>query len=235
MRIFPDLCAFDSGIFRIFALRTFQPLAIGIRHLRRWSQSVKSAIGISYLQSLAWVVLFVGMTMSVSLIVHLVFFDFIHGNPHRTSKDVINMIAFQVPLMGAIAATGAFLVFTLPQIFQAAAIVILNWMFGNHARFAVFQILPITAVLTWYCYDYLTPSWIEYEHGISGSRYLATLVFQTAATLFSVLHFEAGFRGISKKPMLAATLAIALMAGGFWGYGTAQDQIRLQSTTTPPA
>jgi hypothetical protein len=90
--------------------------------------------------------------------------------------------------------------------------------------------LPLTAVLTWYCYDYLTPDWTLCEHGISISRYLGALAFQVPVTLFSFLYIDAGFRGASKWLIVVAALAIALVVGGICGYVTAQEQIELLSS-----
>jgi hypothetical protein len=201
----------------------------------------KRSIGASYAHSLLWVVLFTAVTIGVMIIAHLGFFDIIHGNPHRTRENVISMMEMDPPILGVIAAIGSFLVFTLPQIFQAALVTIWHRMVSHQARFAVLPALPLTAVLTWYCYDYLTPSdfnlgintgpdWTPYQHGISIARYMNTLVFQTPVTLFSFLYFDASVRGASKWPILIATLVITIAIGGIWGYVTAQQQIELLSS-----
>jgi hypothetical protein len=199
----------------------------------------KSFVGISYALSLLWIVLFISVTVAALLIGGLVVSDLIHTNPHRTMGNVVIMMVMETPLICVIAIIGCFLVFTVPQFFQAAMIVALNPIFGSRARFVVLLALPLTAVLTWYCYDYLTPSdlnsginvrpdWAPYEHGISSSRYLRTLVIQAPITLFSFLYFEAEFHRRSRKPVLVAGLTLAVMIGGIWGYGMAQDQIRLR-------
>ncbi len=175
------------------------------------------AIVVSYMQSLLWVALFVALTTGASIIARLVFFDLIHGNSDRTITDVIEVAALSVPLIGVIIAIEFFMVFTLPQLFQTAAIMVLHRIFGNRARLIVLLLLPMTAVLTWFCYDYLTLSLAPNDHGVSGVGYFAALASQTAVTAFSVLYFEVGIRGGSKKPVLAAAVAIVLLAGGIWG------------------
>ena len=130
------------------------------------------------------------------------------------------------PVAGIIALIGTFLVFALPQFFQAEVVGALDQIFGDRARFAALLALPLTAVLPWYCYDYLTPSNLcfagncmePYEHGLSGSRYMMTLVIQTPITLFGFLYFDAGLRGASKRPVVVAALAIAVVIGGIWGF-----------------
>lgn len=195
----------------------------------------KSAVTTSYAQSLCWVAILMALAIVMLFTVELVFVDLVHGNPHRTREDVISMMIVQTPLFGIIAMIGAFLVFTLPQFFQAGLITVLNRIFGGRARLLVLPALPFTAVLTWYCYDYLTPSdlnlginagpdWTPYEHGISSSRYLATMAFQAPITLFSFLYFEAGLRGRSRKPVVIVAMAVAIVLGAVWGHGAAENQ-----------
>jgi hypothetical protein len=153
----------------------------------------------------------------------------------------MSMMVTTTPILGVVAAIGSILVFTLPQVFQAVLIAVLHRTLGSRAQFAALAALPLTAILTWYCYDYLTPSdvglginagpaWTPYQHGISISRYLGALAFQIPVTLFSFLYINAGFRGTSKWPIVAAALTLTIASGGIWGYVTAQQQISLQSS-----
>jgi len=166
--------------------------------------------------------------------VELLLIDFVHGNPHRTQENAISMMKTNMPLSGAIAFIGTFVVFTLPQFFEAEVVRALDQIFGDRARFAALLALPLTAVLTWYCYDYLTPSNLcfagncmeAYEHGLSLPRYATTLVVQAPITVFSLLYFNAGFSGHSKKSILLAALAVTLVAGGIRGYLTANNQFQ---------
>lgn len=201
----------------------------------------KRAIGASYAHSFLWAVLFTAVTVCAMSIAHLVFVDIIHGNPYRTRDDVRTMMVVMTPITGVIAATGSILVFTLPQVFQAVLIGAWYQTLGNRARFVVLPALPLTAVLTWYCYDYLTPSdvglgisagpdWTPYQHGISIARYARALAFQGPITLFSFLYFDAGFRGASKWPVLIAALVLTIAGGVIWGHVTAQQQIELLSS-----
>jgi hypothetical protein len=197
------------------------------------------SIGASYAHSFLWIVFFFAAAVSLENVAHLVFFDIVHGNPHRTRGDVISMIE-TTPILGIVTSIGAMLVFTLPQIFQAVLITVWHRKFDYRALFSVLPAVPLTAVLTWYCYDYLTPSvlnlainvspdWTPYQHGISLKRYLDSLLFQTPVTLFSFLYFNANVRGASKWPILIATLVIVIATGCVWGYFTAQKQIAFLS------
>jgi heme/copper-type cytochrome/quinol oxidase subunit 4 len=197
----------------------------------------KASVSISYAQSLVWVALFMALACGVMNIVELVFVDFIHGNPNRTQENAKEMMVLFTPLFSITGMIGAILVFTLPQFFQAELIRILDPLFGGRARFAVLAALPLTAVLTWYCYDYLTPTdlnlgintgadWTPYQHGLSIPRYMRTLAVQAPVTLFSFLYFDASFRGRSRKPVLVAALAATIVIGAIWGYTMARDQFQ---------
>jgi hypothetical protein len=198
----------------------------------------KTTVGVSYVQSLLWIALFFAVAIGAMNVVQLVILDFIHGNPHRSQSNALFMMTVFTPLFGVIVAIGALLVFALPQIFQALLVGILKRAFGDRARFAVLLALPLTAVLTWYCFDYLTPAdfnlginegpdWTPYRHGISMARYLTSLGFQAPVTLFGFLYFDAGLKGRARKPVIIAALAIAFVLGAISGFEAAQRQIQL--------
>ena len=192
----------------------------------------KRALAIAYAQSLTWVALFMALTSAEANIVELLLVDFVHGNPHRTQENAIFMMIAFTPLLGVVAIIETYLVFTLPQLFQAASIGFLYPKFGDRARFLALASLPLTAVLAWYCYDYLTPSDLcvagscteDFRGGLTGLRYLAILLIQMPIALFSVLHCEARVRGRSKMPILLAALTVALIAGAVRGYLLARVQ-----------
>jgi hypothetical protein len=193
----------------------------------------KLAVHISFLQSLLWLALFMALMNAETNIVELLFIDFVHGNPHRTQENAIFMMKKHTPLFGAIAFVGTFLVFTVSQFFQAEVISVSDRRFGDRA-FGALLSLPVTTVLTWYCYDYLTPSNLcfagncmePYEHGLSLSRYMKTLAIQTPITLFSYLYFDVGLRDRSKMRIVLAGLTVALFVGVIRGYLMARSQFR---------
>ena len=177
----------------------------------------KRAIGASFAHSLLWFVLFTALTVSGMSLAEPLFFYIMHGKLHRTRAEIVALMMVQTPSIGIIAVIAMMLVFTMPQVFQAAVMVGRHQMVGSRARFELFSALPLTAVLTWYCYDYLTPSdlvlgindrtsWIPTPHGISVARYLGAFAFQFPVTLFSFLYLDAGFRGVSRRPLLIASL-----------------------------
>jgi hypothetical protein len=198
----------------------------------------KNEVYASFAHSFLWVLLFAAATVAVSSVTHLLFFDLAHGNPPRTQRDVVALIAAQTPFICLVTAIGSLLIFALPQAFQTALVAVLHRT--SRARFAGLPALPLTAVVTWYCYDYLTfdftlgtnasPDWTPYQHGISLARYMKALAFQTPVTLFSLLYIDTNYRGASKRLILIAAFAIVLVAGGAYGYVTAQQKILLLSS-----
>jgi hypothetical protein len=195
----------------------------------------RSAVYISYAQSIQWVALFMAVFFGVAIIVMLIFVDFIHENAHRTKADAMLMMVLYPPLIGAIAIIGSFLVFALPQCFQAMVTNILVRRFGRRAQFGVLLAFPLTAVLAWYCYDYLTPTdvnlginvgpdWTPYQHGLTIQRYLAILAVQAAISLFSLWYCDATLRRASKKPVILTALVLVLALGAIFGHVMATTQ-----------
>ena len=145
------------------------------------------------------------------------------------------MMVFYTPIFGIIAIIRSIIVFALPQFCQAFLIRFLTQTFGDRARFYVLLALPLTAILTWYCYDFSTldftfapngdSDWTPYQHGLTTRRYLMSLAIQAPVTLFSFLYFNAGSRR-RKRTVLLAALALAVVIGGIWGHMSAEDQIR---------
>jgi phosphotransferase system glucose/maltose/N-acetylglucosamine-specific IIC component len=194
-----------------------------------------SAIRAMYARSLAWLTVLAAVICGVSNIMSLVLIDFVHGNPHRTQENAIEMIVLFTPLFGLIAAAGTVIGFALPQCFQAVVSGALVRRFGGHAHVAVLLALPMTAIITWYSYDYLTPTdvnlaintgpdWQPYQHGITAARYLAALACQTPVTLFSVAYIGTTGRRLPRKAVLLLALTAALLAGGFAGYRQAEGE-----------
>jgi hypothetical protein len=180
------------------------------------------AVAISYAKSLAWIAMLIAVVLDVVMIGAMLN-DFRHGL-HESQSDVPLMAIF-VLAVWVIATIGSLIVFAPVQAFQVLVIGIMQREFEDRARFAALSSLPITAVLTWYCYDYLTPrefhtfarigpTWAPYQNGISIARYLAALAAQTPITLFAFLYFEADRHGRSKAPLLIAALMVAIAIGG---------------------
>jgi hypothetical protein len=195
----------------------------------------RGATFVSYSQSLLWIALLMAVVVCVAIIVELVFVDFIHGNPHRTKANALLRMLYTPPILAIVAIVGSFLVFTLPQCFQAIVADVLVRRFGRRSQFGILLALPLTAALAWYCYDYLTPTdfnlainlpedWTPYQHGLTLSRYLTMLKVQTPITMFSLLYCDAAIRQASQKSVILAALVLAVVVGVIWGHLLANGQ-----------
>ncbi|WP_168793038.1 hypothetical protein [Paraburkholderia aromaticivorans] len=143
----------------------------------------------SFIKSLLWIAVFVGLILSVSNITSLVLIDFIHGNPNRPKGNAVSMMILTPPLFSLVAAIGIFTVFSLSQIAQALMMRVLHPRVDRYAYIFIGLLVPLVSIVTWYCYEYLTPTdfnlginegedWVPYQHGMSLKRYLATLACQ---------------------------------------------------------
>lgn len=193
------------------------------------------AVGIIYLKSLGSILLAIATAVSICLIVELFFVNFIHGNPSRPTSDVAATMILATPLLAIITCIGAILVLALPQSLEA----LLTWkmvrQIGERGRLSTLFALPLTAMLTWYCYDYLTFSdfnlginegadWQPYEHGLTLVRYAGALVIQAPVTLFNVCYFKAHTQKGSRKAVVLSALGLAVIAGCALGYSSALGQ-----------
>jgi hypothetical protein len=194
-------------------------------------------VTLSYVKSLLLIALAASVFLGISIIVQTVFVDFVHGNPHRTQGNAIFMMLVYPPLFAVIAVIGVGLVFGFSQLFQ---IVLVNGFvkrYGPIGHLVVLLALPVTTIITWYGYEYLTPTdfnlgintpsdWRPYQHGLTSSRYLLTLAFQAAVTIFSVLYFEATLRKGFEKLLIAVVLIVAVALGCVQGHAMATKQYK---------
>jgi hypothetical protein len=195
-------------------------------------QSIKP----SFYSSLLWLALAIILALSVGNVVELIFVDFIHGNPHRPQSNAVEMMFIYPPIDALIAFIGVLLVFGIPQIFQAIIAKSLVKIWGHFGVLGLLAIVPMTAVLTWYCFDYLTPSdfnlginvgadWVPYQHGITLKRYLITLGLQFAVTALTVVHFLT-LQTKNRRAVLLSLICFAIIGGGFFGYHQALGQYK---------
>ncbi len=200
------------------------------------------AVSLIYLKSLGSILLAIATAVSAYLIVELLFVDFVHGNPNRPASNAAEMMIFFAPILALASCIAAILVLALPQCLEAFFTWKMLRKIGERGRFSTLFVLPLTALLTWYCYDYLTPTdfnlginegadWQPYAHGLSLPRYAAALVIQAPVTLFNFCYFKAHTQKTSKKAIILWTLGLAVAVGCALGYSSALDQY--QYLTTP--
>lgn len=192
------------------------------------------SITMIYLKSLAWILLFIAAAASTYIIFIPVFADFFHGNTSRPLSDTLALIFVIAPILAFIMTIFALLVLAVPQFFEA----LLTWMMirkiGDKGGFVTLIALPATAVLTWYCYDYILPhklldiggypEWEPYEHGLSLYRFGAVFLAQAFVTLFNFCYLQCQVRQFPKKNVILPVLVLALIAGCLLGYFSARGQ-----------
>ncbi|MGI3902851.1 MAG: hypothetical protein ACRYGP_25550 [Janthinobacterium lividum] len=189
----------------------------------------------SYALSLLWLALTFAVIAILSNVTELVFVDFIHGNPYRPKSNAIEMMwLFSIPL-SIIAIIGCFLVFSLPQIAQAFLHSQTKGFSRQLSHLSVLSAIPFIAVLTWYCWEYLTPTdfnlsinegpdWVPYQHGITLKRYLSSLAFQIPISLYSIIYCEPDIIKTSRRTVVVFGLVSAIIIGVYYGHLIAGGQ-----------
>lgn len=182
--------------------------------------TMSGAMYAAYARSFAWLALLAATAVGVGIVTNVLFVDFVRGNTGRTRESAIEMMVLLPPILGLLVIVGVLIVYALPQCFQAMMSDALVCRFGIQAQAGVLLVLPITTVITWYCYDYLMqlafdPDW---QHALTTDHYLATLRFQVPATLFSVAYAAAGSKRAFQKRIIFLAFVAAIVVGGAEGY-----------------
>ncbi|KQS96359.1 MULTISPECIES: hypothetical protein [unclassified Rhizobium] len=179
-------------------------------------------VGVIYLKSLGWILVAIASAVTIHLSLEVLIIDFIHENPNRPKSNAALMLVVTTPIFAVISSVLAALVLALPQSFEAFWTWLMARQVGVRGQFSPVFALPFTAVVTWYCYDYLTPSnmnlginegadWVPYEHGLTLSRYAAALACQAPVTLFNIGYLEARTRKAPKRCLVLMVLGLAVV------------------------
>lgn len=185
----------------------------------------------SFIKSLAWVAVVVACALAFYLLAASVDVDFLGYRAHHMGGNLAMVLVFFIPFLSVIGFVGVALVFTVPQLLQMAMAAGLMRVYGRRGLVGIVLGLPLLSVVTWYCYDYLTPSdlnlaintdgdWVPYQHGLNGARYWRTLLAQSAVTLFTLarLLMEQHDRQHMKTLLMSATLFAAACYGAVNAY-----------------
>jgi hypothetical protein len=197
----------------------------------------RTGIRSSYAIALFWLSALVALAVSVRIVTELVFIDFVHGNPNRPQSNALAMMALSPPIFSIIAIIGVWLIFGPAQLLQANATYMLIPRYGRSAFLIVALMLPIAGIVTWYSFDYLTPSdfnlginepadWTPYKHGISTTRFFKATMAQVVVTAFTFAYCNNGYFQLSHKRLLLGALIVTTLGGIAWGYGDAKVQYK---------
>ena len=183
----------------------------------------------SYALSFCWIALSFAVA-AVSALSMNVLSDFVHGGPNRSIALQLPMTFLLAVIMSLVAMIGCVLVFSLPQIMQAAVHMLARRIAKPISHLLVLSFIPILAVLTWYCWEYLTPTdflggddpdWKPYQHGITTQRYLAALAYQVPISIFAIVCFEPDLLGTTRKTIRLVVIGCAVLAGAWFGHAMA--------------
>jgi hypothetical protein len=177
-----------------------------------------------------------------------VFIDFVLGNLNRSQSNALTMIALFPSIFTMINIIGVWFVFGPSQLLQANVTYLLVPKYGRRALFVALM-LPISGVVTWYCFDYLTPSnidlginegpdWTPYQHGISPLRFVVATGIQAVVTTFTLAYCGTRNRRPVRKQFLLAVLLITILGGIALGYRSAKVQYQFldrPNITSPDA
>lgn len=189
------------------------------------------SVPLSFIKSLVWVAAIISCASTFWIITNIIKIDFLHINPNRSHENAIFMMFLFPPIFLVIAFIGVALVFAASQFLQTFLASFLLRKYGSRGLFGVALCIPLVSILTWYCFDYLTPTdvnlginegaeWVPYMHGLTNQRYLLTLLAQSCVTAFSLmrLNFEIQNRNKLNKYALLAAIIFAACCGSVSGY-----------------
>jgi hypothetical protein len=193
---------------------------------------------VKYAFSLNWLAAMVAVAAVISNVVELFLFDFVHGNPHRSQQNALEMMALYSPILALIAFIGTLLCFGPSQLLQAVAAGWLSRRIDTRFLASMTLLLPVAAAITWYSYDYLTPSdfnlainegpdWQPYQHGITVTRYLGAIAAQLPISVFSAIHVSTVDYPFYRRALVVSSLTLAVVGGATWGYRLAAADIQL--------
>ena len=194
---------------------------------------VTDGVYLSHFASLFWFVVALSLAIFFLLAGDTVNVDFLHFNPHRTQSHAASLPFIFTPVFSIVALFGVALTFSCSQFLQAFLATRLMRKYGMRGLYGIIISIPFLTVLSWYCYDYLTPSdvnlgincgpdWTPYQHGLTMSRYIIMLGFQSFVTLLSLSRLVTDRSRFSTKIFLIIVfLVIASIIGFIYGFMTA--------------
>jgi len=181
------------------------------------------SVPLSFIKSLTWVAVIISCSSIFWIVTNLIKVDFVHINPNRPQDNAILMMFLYPPTLLVIAFIGVALVFTVSQLVQTFLASVLLRRYGSSGLIGVVLCLPLVSILTWYCFDYLTPTdfnlginagaeWVPYQHGLTIQRYLLTLLAQSCVTAFSLVRLALEIQDRNKVNTYVLMVAIIFAA-----------------------
>lgn len=182
-----------------------------------------------FFTSLLWIVVAITCASFFDSVANIIKIDFLHVNPYRTQSHAVWLPFMFTPFAFIIVLFGVAISFGSTQFAQAFLTTRLVQKYGIRGLYCILLSVPLMTIISWYCYDYLTPSnvnlgincgpeWVPYEHGLTMKRYLIMLLLQAFITLFSLSRLFAALKGRFETTILLALLSIASILGFIRGF-----------------
>jgi hypothetical protein len=198
----------------------------------------------SQFKSLLWLSIIITSLMFFLMVAHTIKIDFLSINPHRSQGHAMTLPFIFGPVFLLMVLIVIYMTFSISQMAQAIILHTSIQELWKHEFYIVAATTPLMAILSWYCYDYLTPSdfnfgindgadWVPYQHGLTIERYLVMFALQSCVTLFSImcLKFEISGHQLAKKKLLLAAIVFTSIVGVAAGISKTQPNVSTQSLT----
>ena len=172
-------CRRLSGVYLNGAMSSCSEERVLVDKQQRVEPGTKPSVMGDHARSFAWLMLMTGIFLATLAVIQDILVHFFLGNPAKVQQQA-SMLAILLTLDFLIATLGLFLVAGASQSVVAAIASLLARRYGRRTQALALLAVPAVAVLTWYCFDYLTPSnmalipgldYVPYEHGLTPPRY----------------------------------------------------------------
>jgi hypothetical protein len=185
--------------------------------------------------SLIWTAVIAATFLVARLVGEVAYVDFINHNPHRSQLNAAVTLILTPPFLVVVSWVYVAFCFGASLLFQSLLMLLLVRKYAQRGLLMSLIGVPMAALVTWYCYDYLISDflkpgwnpdseWPPPPHGLTGIRYLMALLVQTCVTMFVMLRLVLEMRNQpqSDKQVLIVSLALAFICGVVVGYGQAR-------------
>jgi hypothetical protein len=182
-----------------------------------------------------WLALIVTVYGVTTMAADVVVVDLLNVNPNRTLLHAISLPVIFSPIVFVTSLIVLLVAFSASLLIQGILMVILVRKLNWSAFYYVMLTVPLLAVLSWHCYDYLLPSdlnlginegedWVSYQHGMSGNRYLKSTLAQFGVSALVIIQLVLRLKRMTiiSKYLNSILCGSAFIAGAVSGILMAQ-------------
>ena len=179
------------------------------------------------------------LSASTKYITELVIVDFVNINNSRTLSLTFETALVSVPFFSIIYVICTFIVFSIPLFLQNMLLNFIKTKINTNNIYIIIATTPLISIITWYCYDYLTPTDVNlgfnvgqeykvFEHGITPIRYLEALTYQTTVSIYClfIMRLKNEKYYNLKRYTKLILIFISIVIGLIMGHRMAEEQYR---------